>query len=170
MATSPSAGSVTAARRLPMTLTAALIVLLVIITVVAGMKLFGARAEQSRRSDIRNAARQHALAFTTFDHRHFDTDVNRVLTAATGEFKESYQAGAEGLRDLVATNRAVSTGKVLDVGIVSAAADTARVLVAADAVVTNTASKDPRNRHYRMQLDLTRRDGRWLVSDLQFVG
>ena len=64
----------------------------------------------------------------------------------------------------------MSRGEVLDAGIVSDDADSARVLVVADSTVTNAAQPQPQKRHYRMQLDLVRSGGRWLVSDLQFVG
>ena len=59
---------------------------------------------------------------------------------------------------------------MLDAGIVSDDADSARVLVVADSTVTNSADAKPSKRHYRMQLDLVRHGSRWLVSDLQFVG
>jgi Mce-associated membrane protein len=53
---------------------------------------------------------------------------------------------------------------------VTADAGAARVLVVADSDVSNTATKQPMPRHYRMQLDLVHKDGRWLTTDMQFVG
>ena len=54
----------------------------------------------------------------------------------------------------------------------SAYAHTAVVLVALDATVKNTNAPDGRLSHYRIQVSLTRDagSGRWLVSQLQFVG
>ena len=48
--------------------------------------------------------------------------------------------------------------------------DSAQVLVVADAVVTNTAARTARARHYRIKLDMVRERDRWLTADLQAVG
>jgi Mce-associated membrane protein len=126
------------------------------------------RAE--RRSAVLAAARQHAVNFTTLDHRRLDRDLGRVLAGATGSFRSEFEAGTEDLSELVRANEAVSEGEVLEAGIVTDDADSARVLLVADSTVTNTGGEAPQQRHYRMQMDLVLRAGRWLVSDLQFVG
>ena len=65
-----------------------------------------------------------------------------------------------------------SKGTVLRAAVVSSNAHTAVVLVALDATVKNTNAPDGRLSHYRIQVSLTRDagSGRWLVSQLQFVG
>jgi Mce-associated membrane protein len=93
-----------------------------------------------------------------------------VLKGATGEFKKEFAAQTEQLTKLVAENKSVSEGQVLDAGIVRADADSARVLVVADSKVTNTAAPQGQARTYRLQLDLVREHGRWLTSDVEFVG
>ncbi|MGH8894715.1 MAG: hypothetical protein ACRDWY_15645 [Actinomycetes bacterium] len=123
-----------------------------------------------RRTEILQAARQHAVNFTTLDYRRLDRDLGRVLDGATGEFRTQFEAGTKDLSELVTANKAVSEGEVLEAGLVSDDADSARVLVVADSTVTNAADPKPQKRHYRLQLDLVRDGDRWLVSDLQFVG
>jgi Mce-associated membrane protein len=59
---------------------------------------------------------------------------------------------------------------VLEAGVVSMDEDSATVVVVADSQVTNKSTDEPQPRHYRLQLDLVLEDGRWLTSDLQFVG
>ena len=93
-----------------------------------------------------------------------------MLAGATGEFKKQFRAGTKDLSELVRANQAVSEGEVLEAGIVSDDEDSACVLVVADSTVTNAAGPAPQKRHYRLQLDLVRDGGRWLVSDLRFVG
>ena len=122
------------------------------------------------REQILAAARQRAVNFITLDYRHLDRDLARVERGATGTFRKQFTAGTANLREIVTQNQAVARGEVLEAGIVSADADSARVLVVADSTVTNTASTEPEKRHYRLQLDLVRKDGAWLVSDLEFVG
>jgi Mce-associated membrane protein len=47
--------------------------------------------------------------------------------------------------------------------------DQARVLVAMDAAVTNKSAKRPQPRQYRLQVELTRTEGEWLISGLEFI-
>lgn len=133
-------------------------------------RLSQAGDDEARRTEVLAAARQQVVNFTTLDHRSLDRDLGRVLAGATGQFRAQFEAGTENLSELVTTNEAVSEGEVLEAGIVSDDADSARVLVVADSTVTNTADPAPQKRHYRMQLDLVLKRGHWLVSDLQFVG
>lgn len=150
-------------------LVAAAVACLVLLALVVP-RLSDASAREQRRTEILAAARQHAVNFTTLDYRRLERDLGRVLEGATGKFRRQFRAGTADLTELVTRNQAVSRGEVLEAGIVTDDADSARVLVVADSTVTNTAETQPQKRHYRLQLDLVRQGGRWLVSDLQFVG
>ena len=154
-------------------LVAALAIVAVAALVVVAMtvpRLSATADREQRRTEVLEAARQQAVNFTTLDHRHLDRDLGRVLAGSTGDFRKQFQQGTEDLSQLVTANQAVSEGEVLEAGIVSDDADSARVLVVADSTVTNSESADPQRRHYRLQMDLVHRGDRWLVSDLQFVG
>ncbi|GAA3196909.1 MULTISPECIES: hypothetical protein [Streptomyces] len=128
------------------------------------------REAEQRRQDVLAAARQSALNFTSLDYRHYERDSATVLKGATGDFRKEFAAQTEELTKLVAQNKSVSQGQVLEAGIVRSDARSARVLVVADSKVTNTAVPDGEARTYRLQLDLVHRDGRWLTSDVEFVG
>ena len=145
-------------------------VLTTVLCVWLGLKLADQRAAQQRRQDILAAARQSALNFTSLDYRHYDRDSRTVLEGATGDFKKQFAAQTAQLTKLVAQNKSVSEGQVLDAGIVRSDAGSARVLVVADSKVTNTAAPEGQARTYRLQLDLVRVAGRWLTSDVTFVG
>ncbi|AOR31353.1 hypothetical protein BFF78_10190 [Streptomyces fodineus] len=135
-----------------------------------GLKLAGQREAEQRRQDVLAAARQSALNFTSLDYRHYDRDSRNVLSGATGDFKKQFAAQTAQLTKLVAQNKSVSEGQVLEAGIVRSDAHAARVLVVADSKVTNTAAPEGQPRTYRLQLDLVRVGGRWLTSDVAFVG
>ncbi|WP_399226619.1 hypothetical protein [Streptomyces sp. TRM49041] len=129
------------------------------------------RAEEAGRDqDILAAARQSALNFTSLDYRHYDRDSKNVLSGATGEFAEQFSAQTAELTKLVATNKSVSEGQVLEAGIVESDERTARVLVVADSKVTNLSAPQGTSRNYRLQLDLVYEGGRWLTSNVEFVG
>ncbi|MEU4998377.1 hypothetical protein [Streptomyces sp. NPDC021622] len=135
-----------------------------------GLQVYEQRATEQRHQDILAAARQSALNFTSLDYRHYGRDSENVLKGATGDFKKQFTAQTAQLTKLVAKNKSVSKGQVLEAGITRADEDSARVLVVADSKVTNTAAPDGQARTYRLQLDLELKNGRWLTSGVEFVG
>ncbi|MGX5209391.1 hypothetical protein ACWKT3_11900 [Streptomyces violaceus] len=157
----------------PAVLTAGLVAATVLTTALAlwlAFTLYDQREADQRRQGILAAARQSALNFTSLDYRHYDRDSANVLAGATGDFKKQFTAQTDQLTQLVAQNKSVSQGQVLEAGIVRSDEDSARVLVVADSKVTNTAAPEGEARTYRLQLDLVHKDGRWLTSDVEFVG
>lgn len=140
------------------------------LTVWLAFQLYDQRAAEQRHQDILAAARQSALNFTSLDYRHYERDSKNVLKGATGDFKEQFTAQTGELTKLVAANKSVSKGQVLEAGITRADENTARVLVVADSKVTNVAAPAGQARTYRLQLDLELKDGRWLTSNVEFVG
>lgn len=154
-------------------LPAALAVATVVTTALSGwlcVQVYEQRVQHQRHQDILAAARQSALNFTSLDYRHYARDSKNVLKGATGEFKEQFAAQTGELTKLVAANKSVSEGQVLEAGITRADERKARVLVVADSKVTNTAAPEGQARTYRLQLDLVYQGGRWLTSSVEFVG
>ncbi|MFJ1528786.1 hypothetical protein ACIOFV_10205 [Streptomyces mirabilis] len=145
-------------------------VLTTALTIWLVLGLYDQHDRAQRRQDILASARQSALNFTSLDYRHYDRDSANVLQGATGDFKKQFAAQTEQLTKLVAANESVSEGQILDAGIVRSDEHSARVLVVADSTVTNTAAPKGEARTYRLQLDLVHRNGRWLTSDVEFVG
>lgn len=158
-----------ARRRLVVVLAAAVTVLAVLVAGLA-VAIVRDRGQADRRTAILAAARQEAVNFTTLDYRQFDRDTARVLDGATGTFRQQFQDRIAELRTLVTDNQAVTSGQVLEAGLVSADAQTARVLVAVDSKVTNKAAPQGQLRNYRLRVELREVNGRWLASDVQFVG
>ncbi|MGW2558632.1 hypothetical protein ACWCXB_05160 [Streptomyces sp. NPDC001514] len=152
---------------------ASLAVATVLTTALSGWlthEVYEQRVEERRHQDILAAARQSALNFTSLDHRHYARDSANVLKGATGDFKKQFAAQTAELTKLVAANKSVSQGQVLEAGITRADERTARVLVVADSKVTNIAAPEGQARTYRLQLDLVLENGRWLTSGVEFVG
>ncbi|MET9323574.1 hypothetical protein ABZX75_25800 [Streptomyces sp. NPDC003038] len=135
-----------------------------------GLQLYERHEEDRRNQDILAAARQSALNFTSLDYRHYDRDSKNVLSGATGDFKKQFAAQTAELTKIVADNKSVSEGQILDAGIARADDRSARVLVVADSKVTNVAAPGSTSRNYRLQLDLVLENGQWLTSNVEFVG
>jgi Mce-associated membrane protein len=169
--TAPPAGLLPAwSRTVLLVVLAVISVAAVALAATTTSRLSAASDRDQRRTAVLGAARQQAVNFTTLDYQHLGRDLRRVLRGSTGDFRSQFRSGTKELSTLVTENKATSQGEVLEAGIVSDDADSARVLVVADSTVTNSADPKPQKRHYRMQLDLVREGSRWLVSDLQFVG
>ena len=156
-------------------LAAACVVVLVKPTAVPGKS-------EAEKADDRNlavtvAANRITKAFLDVDYRDMDPRIDKVLSLATGTFKNQYQTAKVDLKTSVEQAKAVATSSVLDVGIGDIDSDTARVYVAADTTVSNTAIEKDKaagkavedKRYYRFQLSLTKVGDRWLLSDLQFI-
>lgn len=150
---------------LGLTLVAALV-----LAAVLGRQALQQRSGAQDRADALSAARQIAVNFSTLDYRSFDQDIARVSGEATGSFRSDFAAQAAQIKSVVVADKSVSTGQVAQTALVSSSSKAARVLVVLDADVTNTSTTTPTARHYRVQLDLAKVHGRWLASQLQFVG
>ena len=120
---------------------------------------------------VRAAATKETLAFLSVDYRDMDARIEKVLAGATGTFKEQYSGARANLKTSATTAQAVSTGKVLAVGVSDLDEKSAAVFVAANSSVTNKSTQGkPKARYYRLKLSMVRERGRWLTSDIQFVG
>src|SRR2546421_659560 len=116
--------------------------------------------------------RRVATDFVSISSSTVDSDLKRISDGATGDFKDEFTRDMPQVRAAVVENKVDSKGTVLRAAVVSGDGRTAVVLVAVDATVHNTNAPDGRLSHYRIQLSLVRDggSGRWLVSQLQFVG
>ena len=156
----------------------ALLVLAVVLGLIGGF--FATRggpvtedssAYAARHTAVDRAARREVVAFLTLDHRRMDRTVQRVLDGATGGFARQYSRGRADLVTSSRRSQAVSTGRVLDVGVQDGGADRAVALVAANAEVANRSTDGrAQRRFFRLKLTLERQDDRWLTSGLEFVG
>lgn len=162
-------GAARGSRALPVVLVGVLAVL-VVLSGFFGVRLYQQHGEEQRSQDILAAARQSAVNFTSLDYRHYDRDSKNVLKGATGDFKKQFTAQTKQLTKLVTANKSVSEGHVLEAGIAKAGDTSAQVLVVADGKVTNVAAPQGQARNYRLQLDLVLEGGRWLTSNVEFVG
>ena len=121
--------------------------------------------------DVTKAAREQTLAFLTVDYKNMDPLIEKVLAGSTGTFKEQYDSSKVTLKASAQQSQAVSTGKVLSVGISDIDDSDAVVFVAADSQVTNKSTKGAAQpRYYRLKLTMVRQGDTWLTSNLQFVG
>ena len=156
-------------RRLLLGLSAAGVLLLLALALLAVQLLRHERVEDRREAALR-AATQSALNLTSIDNEDFDEDVRLVLDGSTGAFRADFEARSKELKQVLKDNQVVSEGKVIEAGLVRSDRRNATALVVVDSNVRNTAAPEGRTNTYRMQLELELRDGTWRTSMLEFVG
>lgn len=120
---------------------------------------------------VTKAAREETLAFLTVDYQDMDPLIAKVLAGSTGGFKKQYEQAKVDLRASAQDSQAISTGKVVSVGVGDIDDNDAVLFVAADSQVSNKSTKGkPQPRYYRLKLTMVRKGDTWLTSNLQFVG
>jgi len=129
------------------------------------------RQLESARQQALAAARQDVVDFVSISAATIDRDLKRIADNATGGFKDEFTQDMPQVRAAVVANKVVSQGTALRAAVVSASRHTAVVLVAVDATVRNTDAPNGRLSHYRIEVTLVPDgSGRWLISNLEFVG
>jgi Mce-associated membrane protein len=122
-------------------------------------------------SDISRAARAETMAFLAIDHTRMDELTDKVLAGSTGTFKKQYKASLKSLKETAGSQESISKGHVDKVGVSEAEPGTATVFVAAGSKVQNKGTKGKvEDRSWRIKLTMAKEHGRWLVSQLEFVG
>ena len=116
--------------------------------------------------DVAVAAERFVKIFLDVDYRRVDENAKQVIGVSTSPFRGQFAVNATDLRIAVTGAQSVTTGTVRAAGVEWADGKSARVLVAADAVVRSRLAKSPKRSHYRFIVSLAKVEGRWLVSNL----
>ncbi|MFB7877648.1 hypothetical protein ACFC06_20560 [Nocardia sp. NPDC056064] len=122
------------------------------------------------RAQYTETARQAVLNLTTIRAGSAKEDIDRILAVASGDFKTEFDGRVDPFMDIVKQANVVSTGEVVESGIVTADADSAQVLVAAKQTVSNNGSPEPQSRQYRFRVTVSNADTGMTVSKVEFVG
>lgn len=134
----------------------------------SALELRDADAEQSGRDAAVAAASQQVVGLITVSDQTTQDDLDALREGATSDFAAELEEQSAALRKALQQQKVVSTGTVASAGVVSWSPEKARVIVAAVGEVKNAGSAGA-PRAYRLQVDLRNVEGRWLVSDMEFV-
>lgn len=145
-------------------------VALITLSAVFGVQWSSQHAQAQSRQAALQAARQTVIDLTNLSGKNAEQDVQRLLRGTTGPFRKQFGAKRrEAFIKLLQQAHVTTTGRVVAAGIARADEDSARVLVAVDSQVTNTAVPKGQPRSYRFAVSLQRQNGKWLASNLEFV-
>ncbi|MFC7495151.1 MULTISPECIES: hypothetical protein [unclassified Nocardioides] len=157
-------------RRHWLPLVAAVVVLAAVASAVwTGLEVRDERAADERGRAALAAGRVAATAFTSYDHRHIDEDLDRVAAISTGTFREEFTKALGALTGAIREAGGISRGEVTQIGVVRQTSRAAVVIAAVDATITNKATRTPSQRRYRLEITLTRVGDDWLISDISPV-
>ena len=131
-------------------------------------------AAAENRAEVVEAAEQFTEVWNTFRPSDAETYVERVSPLLSTKFRTEFENAAEDVVAGITQGRLLSKGIVLEdgdgvplIGVASMDADSAEVLVVADA--RRIANRQRVLRHWRWQVSLVKVDGQWLVDDFKEV-
>lgn len=153
---------------------------LVIATVVLASGLFAwwhtsQEAEPSGLGDSRDAAliaaRSEIETMNSLDYRKVDEGVGAWGEVSTGVLHDQVVAITPEKKQLLADQKKVSVGKVVDAAVVDVTATTATVIASLEVTIQDDAVPDsePTIKRNRFTADLAKVDGEWLLENVQQV-
>lgn len=152
-----------------------LVIGLAVVVVLAGLVgWLGFRAYQSHQADEQRklflqVGRQGALNLTTIDFQQADTDVQRILDGATGQFYDDFSQRSQPFVDVVKRAQSKSVGTVTEAGLESQSGEGAQVLVAVTVKTSNAGAAQQEPRAWRMRLSVQKVGDEAKVSNVEFV-
>jgi len=159
------------ARRLPTTSVALGIVTLVALALLGWQVVVW--VDDHRADDRRHAAvavaEEQVLDLTTLDSSSVKSKLEAMGSRVTGDFKRQFEGFSQTFGDVVRKQKVSATGEIKSAAVSSFDEDSAVVLVASSAQISNAKQQKPTRRDYRMSITLDRVDGDWLISGMEFV-
>ena len=130
-----------------------------------------ASVREERYGAVLAAANAEATAFVNLRHDQAARGIQAVAAGATGDFRRHYVRSARHLVATMQRQQSTLSGHIVSSGVVDLVPDRATVIVATSGTVSNrrTGGREvPRD--FRLRLTLLHEGGRWLTSDIAFVG
>lgn len=153
-----------------------LLTALVVVGVLVGVvglvvpRAFAGDDDASSRQDLVTAANDFATAYNTYDVAELEDYQERMSGLLTKDYREQFDQVTEAIFGTLASRKQRSSDpEVLAVAIDSFDPDSAEVLVAVDASVSNTDQKAAVRRHFRWKVAFLRQDGAWKVDDFESI-
>ena len=147
----------------------AVVVALAVLVGWLGFRAYQSHQGQTQRSQFLQAARQGALNLTTIDWQKADSDVQRILDGATGQFHDDFAKRSQPFVDVVKQTKSTTVGTVTEAGLESEAAGTAEVLVAVTVKTSNASAPEQDPRAWRLRIAVQKVGDQAKVSNVEFV-
>lgn len=124
----------------------------------------------AQRDDLIVATtRQMVANLVTLRYSSADADVRRIQAGTTGDFRNQFADTTGSFAAVLKQGQVDSTGAATSVALINADDQHATAIAAVTSTVKNSEAPQGQQRVYRMKVDLTNQDGKWLVSNMEFV-
>jgi Mce-associated membrane protein len=138
--------------------------------IVLGLSVGGAQDAVDRRAKVESAARQEAVNLVNVDYKQAQKASDRILSGATGEFKDQWGSTvSKQFLDVMTKGQAIQTVQTVHAGVVNLDSDSAETIISVSALVVTPQVPKGVQRNYRYSMELTRVGDRWLVSKVVLV-
>jgi Mce-associated membrane protein len=164
----PSGAGATRSRGLLITtvLLAVLSAGLIVVLVIGYFSWQHQRDLTHARAGALKAGKAFALDFGAYDYRTLDADFKKVTTGMTPAFAKDYTDTSNKLKPTLVQYKTRVTSSLQGAGVTSAGTTKATVVVFLDQTVNTSQSSVPRLDRNRLQIQLERHHGKWLVAKL----
>lgn len=134
-----------------------------------GFRTYQSQHAEKERQLFLQVARQGALNLTTIDYQNADSDVQRILDSATGQFHDDFSQRALPFVDVVKKAQSKSVGTVTDSGLESVTDGEAQAIVAVTVRTSNAGAPEQQPRSWRMRFTMQKVGQDVKVSNVGFV-
>jgi Mce-associated membrane protein len=116
--------------------------------------------------DVLQAARSGVVDLTSFDYLTLDDDIEQIRRVTTGDLQQESVDQLDQRRQQIADSEAVVNTEVVGAAVGAADDDSATVFAVIQSTQQSNASEQAQVQRYRIEVDLTRVGGRWLLSGI----
>ena len=112
------------------------------------------------------AARAGIVDVASFDYVTLDDDIEQIRNVTTGDLREESVAQLDERRQQIIDAQAVVNTTVVGAAVGAADEETATVFAVIQSTQQSNAAEQAQVQRYRVEVDLQRVDGRWLLSGI----
>jgi Mce-associated membrane protein len=139
---------------------------LVVVLVIGYFSWQHQRDLSTARAGALKAAKSFAVDFGAYDYRSLDADFKKVTEGMTATFAKDYTNTSSKLKPTLVQYKTRVTASIQGAGVTFAGRSKATVVVFLDQTVNTSQSTVPRLDRNRLQMQLERHNGKWLVAKL----
>jgi hypothetical protein len=156
--------------RLSVPLVPVLAVLFVLLLAAAAFLWFTRPQTSSIRTgdyaEVLQAARSEVVDLTSFDYLTLDDDIEQAKRITTGDLRDESVQQLDDNRQQLTDSQAVVSTEIVGAGVTRADDEHGTVLLVIQATQRTSADEQAQVVRYRIQAELTKVDGRWLLSGI----
>jgi Mce-associated membrane protein len=120
--------------------------------------------------DALQAARSGVVDMTSFDYLTLDDDIQQIRRVTVGDLRKEAVDQLDSRRQQITDSQATVNTEVVGAGVTRADSHDATVLLVIQSTQRSTASEQAQVVRYRIQVELQKNSGRWLLSGIAGTG